>query len=80
MIIATLIKLFTTRIVASNLFGFSKSFCTSSDFLDLVCLSLFLSLGERLKNATSLAETIAERKSKKTTIIAPAINEFIETE
>jgi hypothetical protein len=61
-IIATLMKLLDTRIVANNMFGFSRCFIIICERAVLVRDILFFSLGERLKKATSLADTSADKQ------------------
>ena len=78
MIIATLIKLFTTKIVARSLSGFINSFWISRAVFVFEYFILFLSFGDKLKNAISLAETDPERNNKITIAIELAITELIE--
>ncbi len=60
MIIAILIKLFDTKIVARRFSGLSSSFKTVLDNDVFDRESFLLSFGDNPKNATSLPETIAD--------------------
>ncbi len=63
-IIAILIKLFATKIVANNFFGrLSRSLIIFSD-LELLLVKFFKSLFLRENNATSAPETSAEQNNK----------------
>lgn len=63
-IIATLIKLFTTRILANNLSGELSKLTATLNLLLLSFEKLLISEGDKEKKATSEPEIIADKTSK----------------
>ena len=64
-------KLFATKIVASNFFGFFNNLLITANLEGLVCDKSFKSFGVSENKATSAAATIAQQKSKKKIPIIP---------